>query len=113
MKFNNERKVTTMTNTGKLITGVAIGAIAVFALVTLLDVDISGETELPSVAMEGGNIELPEIETSGGEMPNVDVNTADIEVREREATVTVPTDVETEERDISYPSVDVTLPEDN
>ena len=104
-----------MTNTGKIITGVVVGAAAVFALVTLIDVDVSGDLEAPSVEMVGGNIDLPEIESSGGEMPAVDVNTADIEVREREATVDVPTDVdvETEERTIEYPTLDVETPEEN
>jgi len=104
-----------MTNTGKLLTGVAIGAIAIFALVTLVDVDVSGDLEVPSVAMEGGNIELPEIETSGGEMPAVDVNTADIDYVEREEQIEVPTDVnvETETRSITVPSFEMTTPEEN
>lgn len=102
-----------MTNTGKLLTGIALGAVAVFALVTLIDVDVSGDLEVPEVAMEGGNIELPEIETSGGDMPAVDVNTADVEVIERQGSVDVPTGIETEEKDFTYPSVDVSTPEEN
>lgn len=104
-----------MTNTGKILTGVAVGAIAIFALVTLVDVDVSGDVELPAVEMVGGNIELPEIETSGGEMPAVDVNTADINVEETEKTVEVPTDVnvETEERSVTVPTLDFESPEEN
>ncbi|GEM_PF-2025354 len=104
-----------MTNTGKIITGVVIGAAAIFALVTLVDVDVSGDLEVPNVEMVGGNIDLPEIETSGGEMPAVDVNTADITVQEREATVEVPTDVDvkTEERSVSIPTIDIDTPEEN
>jgi hypothetical protein len=104
-----------MTNTGKIITAGVIGAAAIFALVTLVDVDVSGDLEVPAVEMVGGNIELPTIETSGGEMPAVDVNTADIDYVEREATVTVPTDVDvkTEQKSIPVPSFEFTTPEEN
>ena len=104
-----------MTNTGKIITAGLLGAAAIFALVTLVDVDVSGDLEAPSVEMVGGNIELPEIETSGGEMPAVDVNTADVDYVERDATVDVPTDVDvqTEEKTFSVPSFEVTTPEEN
>lgn len=89
-----------MTNTGKIITAGLVGAVAVFALVTLVDVDVSGDLKVPAVEMSGGDIELPEIQTSGGEMPDVDVNTADVEVT-------------TEEKTIEIPSVDVQMPEEN
>lgn len=95
-----------MTDTGKIMTGIIAGAIVVFALVTLIDLDVSGDLETPNVEMVGGNIELPEIETSGGEMPNVEVNTADIEMGERRTTVDVPTGIETEERTMTYPTFD-------
>lgn len=104
-----------MTNTGKIIAGVAVGAVAIFALVTLVDVDVSGDLEVPKVELVGGNIDLPSIETSGGETPSVDVNTADVTVGEKELKVDVPTDVEvkTEERSISYPTIDIDTPEEN
>ena len=82
-----------MTNTGKIITGVVLGAAAIFVLVTMIDVDVSGDVEVPSVEMVGGNIELPEIETSGGELPRVDANVADVDVETEEKTITVPTGV--------------------
>lgn len=104
-----------MTNTGKIITAGIVGAVAVFALVTLVDVDVSGDLEVPSVEMTGGDIELPTVETSGGEMPEVEVDGPSVDVRETNATVDVPTDVnvETEEREVpGIPEVDVTLPEE-
>lgn len=104
-----------MTNTGKIITAGLLGAAAIFALVTLVDVDVTGDVEVPNVEMVGGNIELPEIETSGGDMPAVDVNTADIDYVERDATVEVPTDVDvkTEEKSIPVPSFEITTPEED
>jgi hypothetical protein len=104
-----------MNNTNKIITAAAVGAVAIFALVALVDVDVSGDMEVPNVDMVGGNIEMPSIETSGGEMPAVDVNTADVEVGTESRTVDVPTDVnvETEERTIEYPTIDIDTPEEN
>ncbi len=126
IKYNYIKKgLNKMDNTGKLLAGVAIGAVAIFALVTLVDVDVTGDLDVPSVEMsggditmpelEGGNFDLPNVETSGGDMPRVDVNTADVDVVEREATVDVPTDVnvETEERTFSIPSLEVTKPEED
>lgn len=102
-----------MTSAGKIITGIVIGVVVIFALVTMIDVDMSGDLRTPNVEMTGGDIDLPEIETSGGEMPNMDVNTADVEVERERATVDVPTDidVETEERTMSYPTLDYESPE--
>jgi hypothetical protein len=104
-----------MTNTGKIVTAGLLGAAAIFALVTLVDVDVSGDLEMPNIEMSAGDIELPSVETSGGEMPAVDVNTAEINYVDREATVSVPTDVnvQTEEKTISVPSFEYTSPEEN
>lgn len=114
-----------MTNTGKLLTGVAIGAVAIFTLVTFIDVDVTGDVAVPEIEMsggditmprlEGGNLDMPNIETSGGEVPDVDVNTADVEVISREQQVEVPTgvNVETETKTFSVPSVEFTSPEEN
>jgi uncharacterized lipoprotein len=58
--------------------------------------------------------ELPEVEVQGGNMPEYDVDTADVEVTTREADVTVPdVDVTTEERTITVPDVNVRTPEEN
>jgi hypothetical protein len=104
-----------MTNNAKILTATLLGGAAIFALVTLVDVDVTGDIEVPEVAMEGGNIELPEIETSGGEMPRVDVNTADVEFGTRSTDVEVPTDIEvqTESRSVEYPTMSIDLPEED
>ncbi len=104
-----------MTNTGKLLTGVAIGAVAIFALVTLIDVDVTGDVEVPSIEMSGGDIELPEIETSAGNMPAVDVNTADVDFGTTQKQIEVPTDidVQTESRSVTVPTMEFTAPEEN
>lgn len=90
-----------MTTGAKILTSVAAAVIVVLAFVYLVDVDVDGD------------VELPNIEVSGGDMPAVDVNTADINVQERQADVEVPTGIETETRQVPYPDVNVTLPEEN
>lgn len=95
-------------NTGtKVALGVIAGAAVVAAAAYLIDVDVSGDLELPAV----------EARVEGGEMPAVDVNTADIDVQERQANVPYPSDVdvdvETNEASIPYPSIDVTKPEED
>jgi uncharacterized lipoprotein len=58
--------------------------------------------------------ELPEIDVQGGNMPEYDVDTADVEIGTRETDVTVPDiDVTTEERTITVPDIDVRSPEEN
>lgn len=104
-----------MTDKNKIITATLLGGIAILALVTLVDVDVSGDLEVPNVEMVGGNIEMPTIETSGGEMPAVDVNAADVDIETESTTVDVPTDVnvETEERKVEYPTISIDTPEEN
>lgn len=51
----------------------------------MVDVDVSGDVELPDV----------DVAVEGGELPNVDAKVGDIDVGSEEVTVTVPTiDVE-------------------
>ena len=58
--------------------------------------------------------EMPEVEVEGGNMPEYDVDTADVEVTTRETDVTVPdVDVTTEERTMTVPDVNVKTPEEN
>ena len=97
-------------STGSKIILTAVVVAAIVALATwLIDVDVSGDLEVPEVSAD--------VDVSGGEMPAVDVNTADIEVQERQAEIEVPSDVnvdvETEEETVNYPTVDVTEPEEN
>lgn len=57
---------------------------------------------------------LPDVDVKGGEMPDVDVETPDVDVHAEEKEVTVPdVDVETEKTEVTVPDVDVTLPDEN
>ena len=86
-----------MKTSNAVLTGLAV-AVIVAGLAWAIDVDVSGETELPSVDME----------MTEGEMPEVDVEAVDIDVREEQGTITVPdVDVNMEEKTIPYPEIDV------
>jgi hypothetical protein len=73
--------------TGAIIAGVVLIAAVAFG-VYFVDIDQTQEGSLPTVSIDGG------------EMPEYDADVGDIEVGERDVTVTVPTvDVETPEED--------------
>lgn len=58
--------------------------------------------------------ELPEVEVQGGNMPEYDVDAADVEVTTTPTDVTVPDiDVSTQERTVPMPDVNVIPPEEN
>jgi hypothetical protein len=60
--------------------------------------------------------ELPEVEVEGGNMPEYDVDAADVDVTTKPTDVTVPdvdVDVKAEERTINLPDVDVKSPDEN
>lgn len=65
-------------NTGYVVAGVAAAAAIAFG-VYMIDVDVSGEVEMPEVSVEGG------------ELPNADVEVGEIETGTKEVTVEVPT----------------------
>lgn len=91
-----------MSNGSKiLLAGAAVAAVVLVA-VWALDVDVSGDAELPRVTSE--------FEVIGGEMPDVDVDTVDVDVNEKHLNVPVPTDVDitTEDKEVPYPSFEVT-----
>jgi hypothetical protein len=69
------------------------------------DVDQTQEGRLPDV----------DVDVAEGQLPEYDVDGPDIDVGTREEQVEVPTgiDVETEERTIEVPDVDVDLPNDD
>lgn len=72
---------------GAIIAGVVLIAAVAFG-VYMVDIDQTQEGSLPTVSIDGG------------EMPEYDADVGDIEVGERDVTVTVPTvDVETPEED--------------
>ena len=53
--------------------------------------------------------ELPEVSVEGGQLPEYDVDTADVDVSMETVTATVP-EVTTETTAVSVPDVDVTTP---
>ena len=72
---------------GAILAGVALVAAVAFG-VYMVDIDQTEEGALPTVSIEGGNL------------PEYDADVGDIEVGERDITVTVPTvDVESPEED--------------
>ncbi|WP_439133551.1 hypothetical protein [Pseudomaricurvus sp.] len=76
------------------------------ATLSACDVDQTEEGELPDVdvSMEGGN------------MPEYDVDTADVSVESKEVEMEVPdvdVDVDTKTETISVPDVNVDMPEDD
>lgn len=55
-----------------------------------------------------GDLKTPEVSVSGGEIPEVQVETGDIDVGTEEATVSVPdVDVSTKDVQIDVPTVDI------
>lgn len=90
----------------KTLWAVIIAVILVLVAAWAIDFDTSGDLEMPEIRAD--------VDATGGELPEVDVDTADIEVRERAAQVDVPdVDVEMEERTFTYPDVDIQGPEEN
>ena len=86
-----------MKTSNAVLTGLAV-AVIVAGLAWAIDVDVSGDTELPSVDME----------MTEGEMPEVDVEAVDVDVTEEQGTIRVPNvDVNMEEKTIPYPNIDV------
>ena len=72
---------------GAILAGVVLVAAVAFG-VYMVDIDQTEEGAMPTVSIEGGNL------------PEYDAEVGDIEVGERDVTVTVPTiDVETPEED--------------
>ena len=79
-----------------------IGFLSTAALgLAACDVDKTEEGELPDV----------DVSVDGGELPNYEVETADVELKQKKSTVTVPdVDVDTEEREITVPDIDIEMP---
>ncbi len=74
---------------------VILFVVGIFAF-GLIDIDQTRETRLPDVKVEGG------------QTPKFDVDTADVDVGTKNATIEVPkVDVDTKEEKIPVPTVDV------
>lgn len=72
---------------GAILAGVVLVAAVAFG-VYMVDIDQTGDGALPTVSIEGGNL------------PEYDAEVGDVDVGERDITVTVPTvDVESPEED--------------
>ena len=77
----------------------------------LPDIDVDAEPgRLPQFEQtQEGELPDVDVDVSGGDLPDFDVDAPDIDVGTREEQIDVPTgiDVETEERTITVPDVDV------
>lgn len=74
---------------------VAVVIIGIFAF-GLVDIDQTRETK------------LPQVEVQGGQTPKFDVDTADVDVGTKNATIEVPkVDVDTKKEKIPVPTVEV------
>jgi uncharacterized lipoprotein len=84
----------------------------------LPDVDVDGRAgQLPEFE-QTQEAELPEVDVDvaeGGQLPRFDVEGPDVDVGTREERVDVPTgiEVETEERSVTVPDIDVNPPGDD
>lgn len=80
--------------------------IPVFGLCMLgCEVDQTREGRLPDV----------DVDVEGGQMPEFDVETADVEVERKKVDLTVPdvdVDVGTKEAEITVPDVDIIMPDE-
>lgn len=82
----------------------ALAAVASATVLAACDIDQTEEGEMPQV----------DLSYEEGNMPEYDVDTADVEVGTEEKTVEVPdVDVNMEERQITVPDIDVEMPEDD
>jgi hypothetical protein len=84
----------------------------------LAAIALAGVLALPLVGCQVEQTEegeMPEITAEGGNLPEYDVDAAEVEIGTEPATVEVPTDIDvtTEEREISVPDVDVNPPADD
>jgi hypothetical protein len=60
---------------------------------------------------EEGKMPDVDVEVKGGNVPEYDVDAADVDVNAKETEVTVPdVDVKTEKKKVTVPDVDVTMP---
>lgn len=97
MSTYNDSNSTGKKTAGIIIAGIAILAIGAAALY-LVDVDQTKEVRLPSVSVDVDN----------GQLPEFDVDVADVNIGSTEVGVTVPTaDVETKTIEVEVPVVDV------
>lgn len=84
-----------------IIVVVLVALVGIAYALGLFNVDTSGDVKTPSIEAS--------VDVEGGELPDVQVETADVDVGTTTETVKVPdVDVKTEEAEIKLPDVDVT-----
>lgn len=84
----------------------AIFALLMLATLSACEIDKTEEGELPDV----------DLSVEGGNLPEYDVDTADVSVETQEQEVEVPdvdVDVGTETKTVDVPNVEVDMPEDD
>ncbi|NCC21605.1 MAG: hypothetical protein EOM26_03985 [Alphaproteobacteria bacterium] len=87
---------------GRTILVIIVIVLIAWAAMWALDIDVSGDAEMPRVDVEGG------------ELPETEVDAADIDIEEERGTMTVPdVDVELQEEEFTYPEVDIEPPADD
>ena len=98
-----------MNTSSKIILTAVVAIAAVAAVAWAVDVDVTGDVEVPEV--------VADVDMRGGEMPDVDVETVDVDYETKQGEVEVPSDVEvdveTTEKTVPYPSFEVDKPEED
>ncbi len=92
----------------KVILGAIVAVLIAAAAFWAIDVDVTGDVELPEI--------VADVDMRGGEMPNVDVNTVDVDVSTEPKTIEVPdvdVDVDTTEMEIQVPEISIDKPEED
>lgn len=82
-----------------------VGALGAVFTLGACSVDKTQEGEMPEV----------DVDATPGQLPEYDVETAEVDVGTKQATVEVPdvnVDVQTEEQTVPVPDVDVTMPDE-
>lgn len=123
--YENDQLTHETDNAGKKILGVVIGAAALLAVgaaaLYLVDVDQTQEARLPDV----------DVSVQQGQMPEFDVDVADVNLRSEDVNIEVPAmevktetktievevpvdmDVQTETKSLSIPTLEITKPEED
>ena len=111
------------TNSGKTIGALVLGGVAVLALgaaaLYLVDVDQTKEARLPTVSMDVEKGQVPEFDVDVADIKlertevGVEVPTMDVETKTIEIEVPVDADVGMEEKNVSVPALSIEKPEED
>lgn len=93
-----------MSTTGKMIAGLVLATLVVIGIFWAIDVTVTDEGALPSAEVD--------VDIDPGRLPEVDVDTVDVEVGTRQERVTVPdVRITLEEETITVPTIDIDPPD--